>query len=343
MYQIVPYHAYHGVEHLNSTVIYLGPSYELSDNDTHHSLLGISSHELFHSWNVKTIRPAEMSPYDYTKENYTRLGYVTEGFTTYYGDLMLWRSGVWSDEIYYKELGKLITRHAHNFGRFNYSVAESSYDTWLDGYQAGAPDRKTSIYTEGAMVALLLDLHIIHYSDGAHSLDDLMRDLYTQHVVYTEEQLKKLTEKYGGKDGLILLEGAVYGTEDLLPNLSSLLEQFNLTLTSTRISCSQTDFGLKVLESDQYALVQAIYPGGQGDLAGLIVGDEITHINQIKLQKNLDHWLTYFKDEPITLHFNRSGYQHEVEITFSNQAYYQSYKLETEDKNAKVLNWKRID
>jgi predicted metalloprotease with PDZ domain len=89
LFHLLPYRMYHGVEHLNSTVIALGPSYSLMRNDLYIEFLGVSSHELFHAWNIKAIRPIEMQPYDYTKENYSRLGYVCEGITTYYGDFYI--------------------------------------------------------------------------------------------------------------------------------------------------------------------------------------------------------------------------------------------------------------
>src|SRR5712672_3181512 len=101
-----------------------------------------------------------MVPYDYTKENYSRLGFVYEGVTTYYGDLFLVRSGVYSVEQFLAEINQRVQRHFDNYGRFNLSVADSSFDTWLDGYVKGIPDRKTSIYDEGSLIALMLDLMI---------------------------------------------------------------------------------------------------------------------------------------------------------------------------------------
>ena len=97
LFQITPYAAYHGVEHQRSTVILLGPSYAIFNKD-YDKLLGISSHELYHTWNVKTIRPHDMLPYDYSQENYTEMGYVTEGVTTYMGDRTLYESGVFSEK-----------------------------------------------------------------------------------------------------------------------------------------------------------------------------------------------------------------------------------------------------
>ncbi|HNR85724.1 MAG TPA: hypothetical protein PKN38_03875, partial [Taishania sp.] len=129
---ILPTKAYHGVEHCKSTVICLGPSYDVFGS-LYKELLGVSSHELYHTWNVKSIRPIEMFPYDFTKENYSRLGYLCEGVTTYMGDLFLLKSKVFSVEQYLVELAARFQIHFDNHGRFNYSVAASSYDTWLDG------------------------------------------------------------------------------------------------------------------------------------------------------------------------------------------------------------------
>lgn len=99
LFQILPFKAYHGVEHCKSTVIALGPSYDVFGS-LYKELLGVSSHELYHTWNVKNIRPIEMHPYDFTKENYSRLGYICEGITTYMGDLFLLKSGVFNLQQY---------------------------------------------------------------------------------------------------------------------------------------------------------------------------------------------------------------------------------------------------
>ena len=141
----------------------LGPSYVVFDA-VYPDLLGVSSHELYHTWNVKAIRPIELFPYDFTKENYSELGYLCEGVTTYMGDLFLFKSNVFSEEEYFNELNQQLQKHFDNPGRFNYSVAASSFDTWLDGYVPGVPNRKVSIYTEGCLIALVCDLMIIHHS-----------------------------------------------------------------------------------------------------------------------------------------------------------------------------------
>lgn len=202
LYHILPAPFRHGVEHLNSTVISMGPDTEWNNPDFYDSFMAISSHELFHLWNVKRIRPTSMLPYDFTKENYSTLGYVYEGVTTYYGDIILLRSGVWNWQQYTKSVGEDLGKHFTNQGRFNYSVAESSFDTWLDGYTPGIPARKVSIYTEGMLAAWIADILIIHHSNQQYSLDNVMSDLYHQFYKhqkgYDENDYRNLLEKYAG-------------------------------------------------------------------------------------------------------------------------------------------------
>ena len=141
LFQITPYSTYHGVEHHESTVILLGPSYNVFSS-LYNELLGVSSHELYHVWNVKGIRPKDMVPYDYSAENYTHLGYVTEGVTTYMGDRILYESNVFTEQQYFKELSTLLSRHFHNDGRLHYSVANSSWDTGLMVIPQAFPEEK---------------------------------------------------------------------------------------------------------------------------------------------------------------------------------------------------------
>lgn len=202
LYLIHPNPARHGVEHLDSTVIAMGQLADQTVEEFYQDLLAISSHELFHLWNIKRIRPIEMLPYDFTKENYSTLGYVYEGVTTYYGDLMLKQSGVWTWEQYAASFNSDLKRHIDNPGRFNYSVAQSSWDTWLDGYVPGIPGRKVSIYIEGMIAALVADLMIIKNSNCTCSLHNVMHDLYQEcylkHKGYDESTYKNLLEKHAG-------------------------------------------------------------------------------------------------------------------------------------------------
>ncbi len=173
---VLPTAFYHGVEHRNSTMIVLGPHDE--GENLYTDLLGVSSHELFHAWNVIRIRPAELLPYDFTRENYFTTCFVAEGCTTYYGDLFLRRSGVFDDEAYLKELHVYMKRHFEQAGQASLSLTESSFDLWLDGYEAGIPQRKVSVYMKGALAALILDLYLRKISGHARSLDNVMQIMW---------------------------------------------------------------------------------------------------------------------------------------------------------------------
>ena len=152
-------------------------------NEKYEDLLGVCSHELYHTWNIKAIRPKEMFPYDYTKENYFRTGFVAEGVTTYMGDLMLYKSAVFNWKEFVKTQNQNLERHLMNYGRFNLSVADSGFDNWLDGYKLGAPNRKVSIYPDGALCMLMIDLEIIKNTDGKASLNSVMKELYDDYAL----------------------------------------------------------------------------------------------------------------------------------------------------------------
>ena len=168
----------HGVEHEASTVIALGPSEKVLTEEGYLEIIGIASHELYHTWNVKKIRPSEWLPYDFTKACPSRLGYVAEGVTTYMGDLFLLESGIVDVDGWCRLMERLIDRHLNNPGRFNLSVAESSYDTWLDGYKAGVPERKANIYVEGAILAFICDVAIMDKTEEKASLQTAMTNLW---------------------------------------------------------------------------------------------------------------------------------------------------------------------
>lgn len=226
--------ARHGVEHLDSTVIAMGQTLEQTTEEYYHDLLAISSHELFHLWNIKRIRPNDMLPYDFTKENYSTLGYVYEGVTTYYGDLMLLQSGVWDWEQYAASFTGDLKRHTSNPGRFNYSVAESSWDTWLDGYVPGVTGRKVSIYIEGMIAAVIADITIIKNSNGKFSLHNVLHDLYQQYYKhnkgYDETIYRELLEKYAGESFESYFQSFIWGKGKLQKGLETALHEVGCVL-----------------------------------------------------------------------------------------------------------------
>ena len=331
LYQILAVPAYHGVEHSTSTVIALGPTYNLM-HSLYDDFLGVSSHELYHTWNVKALRPAEMYPYDYSKENYSRLGYVTEGVTTYLGDLFLAVSGVKDWKWYKKELETLLQRHFDNFGRFNYSVAESSFDTWLDGYVAGVPNRKVSIYNEGALLSLAIDLKIRTNSANKASIHDVMSDLYQQYAKkdkgYTEREFRGVVEQHANENLKDFFANYYYGTHSFEPILAEALEQLGLEIKMDRNpSYSANILGTKCLVENGKTIVKKVYPGSAIDLGGIMLEDEIVSINGFRVNGDLDKWVHYFEDDQIELGLNRAGKMMSITCPNTNKSYFPTYSI----------------
>lgn len=237
LYLLLPTAFRHGVEHLDSTVIAMGPTADLANESMYKDLLAISSHELFHLWNIKRIRPQEMLPYDFAKENYSTLGYVYEGITTYYGDLALWQCGVWDWDTYANSLSGDLTRHLLNDSRNHYSVAESSWDTWLDGYVPGVPGRKMSIYFDGLVAALIADVMILEATEGMASLNQVMKRLYEESWKkgrgYTQESYKALLEEVSGLSFTTYFQEVIEGRGKMEAHLKATLEKLGLELVFT--------------------------------------------------------------------------------------------------------------
>ena len=331
LFQITPYASYHGVEHQQSTVILLGPSYAVFD-EKYDSLLGISSHELYHTWNVKTIRPDHMLPYDYAKENYTDMGYVTEGVTTYMGDRILYESGVFSQKQYFKELNTLLTRHYHNDGRKHYSVAESSYDTWLDGYVPGIPGRKVSIYVEGALIALICDARIRKNTNGDFSLHDVIAQMYsgsTTLSAYNKESYQQLLEKVCGSSFQDIFDDLIYGNSDFTPYLNEAFNYYSWGFIAEVDSAVTNNFGFKAQRSSNGFKIQAVLEQSSAACSGLVVGDVIHAVNGFKLNNDLNNWLTYFKTDQLVLSIERKGVLKRLELKQPNDFQFFKYKMLT--------------
>ncbi len=215
---ILPYKHYHGVEHRNSTVICLGPETAVKET-LYTELLGICSHELYHAWNICKIRPAEMVPYRLFESNYFKTGFVAEGITTYLGDYYLAQAKVFSHTWYQEEFNILLSRHFYSFGNKHLSVADSSYDLWVDGYDAGIPNRKVSIYVKGAIIAFLMDAGIRKSSAHTLTIRDFMARLWNRYKFngegYTEDSIAALFNEMTNNQFAHAYNRWVYETGDL--------------------------------------------------------------------------------------------------------------------------------
>lgn len=330
MFQILPYRFYHGVEHFNSTVIVLGPSENMDTVESIENLLGVSSHELFHTWNVIRIRPKAMLPYVFDRENYFDTGYVAEGFTTYYGDLFLLRSNVFTVVDYFTNLNKSLQRHLDNFGRFNLSLADSSRDLWLDGYAAtGAPDRKVSIYVKGSLVALMLDLTIRKNSGNRYSLDDLMRRLWKEFAIvgrgYTSEDIQNIASTLAGISLDDFFMDYVYGTQPIEEHLDQLLHYIGFRLYAQEsASITESWLGFKTIQKGETTVISAIAPGSPAEDL-LSREDELVAINGRKINNNLEKLI--LRQQEVELSLFRNGRLLHVALKRGAHSYYQQWSI----------------
>lgn len=347
LFQILPQKFHHGVEHTENTVIAFGPGYNLMMGDTYNEFLGLCCHEFFHTWNIKTIRPAEMYPYDYSRENYARTGFVYEGVTTYYGDKLLLTSGVFDQQVYFKTLEERLTKHLHSFGRFNLSVGDSSFDNWLDGYTPGAPYRKTNIYDEGCLVAFMLDVLILKGSAHKNSLQYVMKklydDFYKKGKGYTEEDFTALCSEAANNDLNDFFKKYVYGLEPYEPLLKECFSYIGLHLEKQHASTFYERYlGMKAAEFAHHKKITMIAPYSPAWKAGLSINDEIMSVNNYNLKNDFNQWLTYFshKDGQCKLTVMNNGHLEDITLPLEAKGdFFYTYKIvEKENRTAEEKN-----
>lgn len=331
-----PFKAYHGVEHTNSTVIALGPCYDVFGR-LYPELLGVSSHELYHVWNIKTIRPKEMLPYRFREENYSRLGYIYEGVTTYMGDLYLLKSGVFTLNEYLKELEQQFQRHFDNPARFNTSVGDSSFDTWLDGYIGGAPGRKLSIYVEGCLLAFVTDYMIRKATKNNYGIEEVLKRMYQdasiKDVGFDEADYQRILESTAGISFQNFFDNYFNGVHSYEPILQDALKYFGLEMEiKDSLLLTESAFGIKLTPEKGKYRIQSMALGSPSDMCGLRNGDQIIGINQMTVDGNLENWLRYFNIADITLTINREEKIFNQKLPVVHRTFFPKYKLRVLNK-----------
>ena len=269
---------YGGLEHRNSTALICGRRDlpRIGDPKTsegYTTLLGLISHEYFHTWNVKQLRPFEFAQYDYTQENYTPLLWFFEGFTSYYDDLLLRRAGLMDDAAYFKLLNKTINQVLQTPGRQVQTVAQASMDAWVKYYRQdeNTPNATVSYYTKGALVALCLDLTL--RATSAHTLDDVMRGLWKrcQAGPMQEADLLTVLQELSGRSWKKEIKSWVHSTAEL--PLRSLLSAQSVMVHDDAAQVAQR-LGLRTIDGPAGVQIKTVLRGGAAELAGLASGDE---------------------------------------------------------------------
>ena len=300
---------YGGLEHRNCTALVTKreglPFAGMTEStEAYRTFLGLASHEYFHSWNIKRIKPAAFVPYDLSRENHTRLLWAFEGFTSYYDDLLLTRAGLLTDAQYLAGLAKALTTVTQRSSRLKQSVADSSYDAWIKYYRQdeNAPNSVVSYYQKGALVGLALDLTIRTRTKGKRSLDDVMRLLWKQckaagadYAGIEDDQFPALIEQ---ATGLSLIPEIAEWTESTGdPDYEALLAPFGISCTR-RPDVEVAHFallGIKTATSSQECRIAHVFDGSPAQAAGLSGNDVLVAVGGLRATPgNLDTLLSRY-------------------------------------------------
>src|SRR5215216_4844518 len=296
-----------GLEHLNSTALgYPRFGFQIRSGDRatsaapntidtperdYRGFLGLVSHEFFHLWNVKRIRPDALGPFDYTQENYTKLLWVAEGITDYYADLVLRRAGLITESEYLTAAARSFQALQNTPGRLEQSVEESSFDTWIKFYRQdeNSINSQISYYDKGAILGLLLDLEIRKRSNNAKSLDDVLRYLYTEFFKrnrnYGPADFQKACELMAGSSLEEFFSRFVRGKEEL--NYNAALEAAGLRLeTNAGAPAEKVYFGADVADEGERLTVRRVYAGSPAYEQGLNAGDQILAMDNMRVTKD---------------------------------------------------------
>ncbi|WP_035455795.1 hypothetical protein [Algoriphagus terrigena] len=330
IFQLLPYPHYHGVEHRRGTVITFGPAESLQEATQMEELLGVSCHELYHAWNVCRIRPKELSPYDFSKEAYSKCGLILEGVTTYMGDLYLLKSGVYDLATYLRHLEKIVNREAASFGWQNYTIQESSYDLWLDGYVPGVTDRKVNIYTRGALLTLCIDLLLLK---NGSSLAQVMRKMWVDFgkpfIGYELADFENAVFSEFSETSEIraFFADFVSGYQDLFPTLRTLLTEIGISLEETY----GEDWLLheRGVRTSSAGIISQLHPDSNAFFS-LMKNDRIVNWPMGKA----------IESGPLQLQIERNGRMLEVSLSEKSESFFPIYQLFQTDTTPTRENWK---
>lgn len=337
---IPSFEVYHGVEHRASTVIMLGKDVDFEKEYFYKNLLGISSHELFHTWNICKIRPKNLLPYNLSKPQYFSEGFVAEGVTTYYGDLILIRSGVWNFEDYAKEFALNIKNHLQNPAKNKATFLDIEIGLWVDGYKKTQPFRKISIYDKGAIAAFILDIKIRMHTQNKASLDDVMLDLWQNfgklNLGYTTKNYIELAEKWCGHSLQKYVDEIIEGAVNTENYLAACFDYLGLELHFyPSQNTLQNHFGIK---TDTNFLITDLAISSPGD-KHLDIDDKLKSINNQAITKDL---LNQFQsDQMIEIEVERCGELLKKRLVRDGSNYFHDISIkQKENRNEEqILNY----
>lgn len=338
-----------GLEHLNSTSVQV-QRFAYSNENTYQSFLGLIAHEYFHLWNVKRMRPIALGPFDYTKENYTNMLWVSEGFTAFYDNWIVKRAGFSSPEKYLDLIAGEYSAQTNLAGDKVQSVADASFDAWIKYYRRNenSNNSQVSYYDKGSIVASVLNLMIIEHSNGKENLDNLMKYLYKEYyekknIGFTDDQFKQAAEKFTGRDLTEFYSKYINGVEQI--PYEKYLNIVGLKITDLNATKTDPYFGANSTNANGKVLITSVVKGSPAYQSGINVNDEIIAIDNFRVD-DLTKALGYKKvGDKIAVLLNRDGMMKTIEVTIAKSTNVK-YKIEkvatpTEAQELAYKQWVR--
>lgn len=336
-----------GLEHKDSTML-MTPRWQAATRRGYVAWLGLVGHEFFHAWNVKRLRPIELGPFDYENEVYTTSLWVAEGFTDYYGDLLVHRAGLSSREEYLSLLSDQIQALQTTPGRLVQAAEASSYDTWIKQYRPDENSVNTAIsyYVKGAVIAFVLDARLRAATNGASSLDQGMRSLYRTYSGakgYTGEELRKTLQEAGDVNLAPWFERVLETTAEL--EYDAALTWFGLRFAAASKPSTRGWLGLGTRAVNGRLVVSQVRRDTPGHSAGFNVDDEIIAIGELRV--TADDWNArmevYGPGQKAQMLIARRDRLMRLDVTFGAEPS-QSWRLEvrpdaTADQKARLAAW----
>ena len=339
-----------GLEHRNSTVLIAGRGTTRS-RSAYLAWLTTLTHEIFHAWNVKRLRPVELGPFDYEKEVLTRSLWVVEGLSDYYGDLLALRAGLMTRDEFLDSLSATIADVQTTPGRFIQSAELASYDAWIRYYRPdeNSPNVSISYYAKGQLLGFLLDARIRRATNGDRSLDDVMRAAYGKYSGargYTPDQFREVAEQVAGTPLTDFWNTAVKGTADL--SYSDALATYGLRFRAAGAPGTRASLGVRTRNDAGRLVVTPVEPDATAPASVLVADDEILAINDRRvtadqLNRRLDE---YAPGERVSILVARRDQLLRLELELASQPP-TAWDLEidpaaSETQRARLAAWLRI-
>jgi predicted metalloprotease with PDZ domain len=310
-----------GLEHCNSTTLsvnrwtYSGSEYL--------GFLNLVAHEYFHLWNVKRIRPIELGPFDYDKENYTSLLWVMEGFTSYYDELLMLRAGYYTKDEFLNKLQSTVNYVEGSVGSRIQPLAHASFDAWVKAYRPNENSANTTMtyYSRGAMIGALLDAKIIAKYKGEKCLDHFMQQLYADFFIakkrgFSEAEFKKTLETFLGENLDEFFDKYINGTE--IAPLNQVFSPIGLSVKD--VTSTKPSFGAALKQEGGKVIVRSIRSNSAAEDAGLSVNDEIIGLNGYRIdQKSVEDFIaTVDNGDQFSLLISRDLQLFEIQASIKN-------------------------